>query len=84
MIKAQLFGLALLLGTSMAAQAQQTFAGGSARTSASTFARGAMGGGSRCGCQHTPAPIPEAETYTMLLAGLGLITSVVRRRRQSR
>lgn len=27
-----------------------------------------------------PAPVPEPETYTMLLAGLGLLSMVVRRR----
>ncbi|GEM_PF-1555828 len=31
----------------------------------------------------SPAPVPEAETYAMLLAGLGLMGFVVRRRKQS-
>ncbi|MDR2208911.1 MAG: PEPxxWA-CTERM sorting domain-containing protein [Azoarcus sp.] len=31
----------------------------------------------------TPTPIPEPETYAMMLAGLGLVGAVVRRRRKS-
>ena len=31
----------------------------------------------------SPAPVPEAETYVMLLAGLGLMGFVVRRRKRS-
>ena len=36
------------------------------------------------GASFTAAPVPEPSTYAMLLAGLGLIASVVRRRRARR
>lgn len=84
MIKSQIFGIAIMLGASMAAQAHQTFAAGSgaahqARAIAS-FARAAASG--HCVSGHAPVPIPEPETYAMLLAGLGLMSSVIRRRRR--
>ena len=31
--------------------------------------------------QHSPSPVPEVETYGMLVAGLGMIATIIRRRK---
>jgi hypothetical protein len=43
----------------------------------------ATGAGASYGITSVVAPIPEPETYAMLLAGLGLMVFMVRRRRQN-
>lgn len=87
MIKAQLAGLVLLMGTSMAAQAHHhhTFAGDppAASRTAGTFAHDPPADDMSDGC-HTASPVPEPGTYAMLLAGLGMMTGIVRRKRLGR
>lgn len=90
MTRAQIAGLALLMGLSMTAQAQHTFAGDDPPTASRTTTRSgtfAVQDVHRSGqddmsngCHHT-SPIPEPGTYAMLLAGLGLIAGIARRRR---
>lgn len=93
-MKAKLAGLALLMATSLAVHAHpghhhgDTFAGpGNSQASPPANNHHNNGndyhhpGGGTPGS--TPPPIPEPETYAMLLAGLSLIAGIARRRRNN-